>query len=93
MMQLSGLSRQFRLPDWTKSIADIQLKNILQNVERAGFLASYSEQESGLFCLYGLSWLEWHKWRWEKKYVDRVGYCFDTLDIHIHSSYHSFPIM
>jgi len=82
MMQLSGLSQRIRSQDWTKSIADLQLKNILRNVERAGFLASYSEQESGFLCLYGLSGLRLvgcHKWMWVREHIDRTGYCFDTL--------------
>jgi hypothetical protein len=52
MMQLSGLSQNIWPEGWIKSIADQQLKNILRNVERAGFLASYIEQESGPFGLY-----------------------------------------
>ena len=52
MMQLSGLSQKIWPKGWIKSIADLQFKNILRNVERAGFLASYSEQESGPFALY-----------------------------------------
>jgi hypothetical protein len=53
MMHLSKLSHLIRSKGWKKSNAELNQNNILQ-VERAGFLAAYVEQESGPFGLMGI---------------------------------------
>ncbi len=50
-MHLSTQSHLIRSKGWKKSIAELNQNKILRNVERAGFLASNVEQESGPFGL------------------------------------------
>ena len=50
-MHLSTQSHLIRSKGWKKSIAELNQNKILRNVERAGFLAEYVEQESGPFGL------------------------------------------
>jgi hypothetical protein len=51
MMPLLRLFQNNRLKDWIQSITHLHLNNILRKVERAGFLATRVELESGLFGL------------------------------------------
>ncbi len=50
-MHFSTQSHPVKPKGWKKSIAELNQNKILQNVERAGFLAVYDEQKSGPFGL------------------------------------------
>lgn len=50
-MHLSTQPHPVKSEGWKKSIAKLNQNKILQNVERAGFLAVYDEQKSGPFGL------------------------------------------
>ena len=50
-MHLSTQSHPVKSKGWKKSLAELNQNKILQNVERAGFLAVYAEQKSSPFGL------------------------------------------